>query len=214
MISQASLDGLSNISRLSSQAIINKYDKSGKIILFLDGVLSYNNKVNLVSRETSLEVLIKFAADCLAPFEFLPTPSGDIFDIGPGGGFPSIILLLSFTGLRGTLFERTEKKARFLNRIVKEFDINAKVIGGDFIENAKNCRRSSFDYGFMKYVKADRNILSTVESLLKPDGSFIYYSRYETGLIAVPKSMGIKSITYYLDDDPQVHTVSIFSSKK
>jgi 16S rRNA G527 N7-methylase RsmG len=214
MISQASSDGLSSISRLSSQAIINKYDKSGKIILFLNEILSYNNKVNLVSRETTREGLIKIAADCLAPFEFLPTPSGDIFDIGPGGGFPSIILLLSFTGLRGTLFERTEKKARFLNRIVKEFDINAEVIGGDFIENAKNCRKSSFDYGFMKYVKADKNILSTLESLLKPGGNFIYYSRYEIGLIAAPKSLEIKNITYYLDDDPQIHTVTIFSSTK
>jgi hypothetical protein len=66
----------------------------------------------------------------------------------------------------------------------------------------------------MKYVKADKNILSTIESLLKSGGNFIYYSRYETGLIAVPKSLEIKNIIYYLDDDPQVHTVTIFSSKK
>jgi 16S rRNA G527 N7-methylase RsmG len=214
MISDMSIDNWGQPLRLSSQAIINKYDKNSCLSLFLEDILGYNKKINLVSRETGHAGLIKIAADCLAPFEFLPPPTGKIFDIGPGAGFPSIVLLLSFSGLSGILFERTGKKADFLRQTVKKLNINAEVVPENFTESAKKYNRIGHDYGFMKYVKIDRDILSAALGLLGPNGKFIYYSRLEANMPGTMSQGIIKSFTYYLDDEPQIRTITIFSSIK
>ena len=214
MISDSSADNLPNHPHLSSQAIINKYDKDSCLLSFLEDILNYNKKVNLVSRETDHAGLIKIAADCLIPFEFLPPLKGKIFDIGPGAGFPSVVLFLSFSGLSGTLFERTGKKADFLRQIVRTLNIDAEIVNGNFTEASRKYGRESYDYGFMKYVKIDNDILSAALGLLKPEGKLIYYSRLEKQLPRVKNLSGIQSFAYYLDNESLIRTITIFSPKK
>jgi len=195
------------------EELLGRLDPNHKLEPYFQILLSANQKVNLVSRETSYEDLVRIAADCLVPFELLASPAGRIFDIGAGAGFPSLVLLLGFSGLEGVIFERTGKKALFLESMVRGYDLNAEIISGDFLTVSGDLPSESFDYGFMKYVHLDKKILSTALLLLKHSGCFIYYSRSDFLSAEMSEGIVVRALPYYLDDQKQVHTISIFSTE-
>jgi len=158
-----------------SEQILKKYSLLQKINVYLEFLLDYNKKINLVSRETNHQDLLRIAADCLIPFEFIPPPSGRLFDIGPGSGFPSLIIFAAFPEMKGTLIERTGKKTGYLSKAAEFLKINAEIINGNFAEVASKLDKASFDYGFMKLVRPDKQIFSQITSLLKTTGKFIAY---------------------------------------
>ncbi|SYZ71821.1 hypothetical protein TRIP_C10020 [Candidatus Zixiibacteriota bacterium] len=195
----------------NSEKIIEKYGSIGVVANFLEEIQATNARFNLVSRETTYPDLIQMAADSLIPFEFIEPPAGKIFDIGPGAGFPSLIILLSFPGVEGVLFERTLKKAGFLAGIMRKFGLKGKIIPEDFLEAIKKIPSSEFNYGFMKYVRPDQRLLQGAQSLLLPHGQFIYYSKFappsnnKTGLHKC------RTHEYYLDNSDRVRTICVFS---
>jgi 16S rRNA (guanine527-N7)-methyltransferase len=194
-----------------SQAIISKYGLEKNIETYLGQILDYNKKINLVSRETSSENLLKIAADSLIPFEFIPQPTGKIFDIGPGAGFPSIVIMLAFPDLKGLLIERTKKKTIFLQKIIERYALNAEVKDINFIEVEHDIDFSSFDFGFMKLVRIGKNILTHALRLLKPGGRFIYYSDIDNISFDVPDKIKVQRLDYHLDKSDR-RTITVFSS--
>lgn len=205
------IESSNNCPRFDSNAILAKYDKDSSISLYLDQVLFYNEKVNIVSRETSRDKLISLAADCLVPLEFGVNTKGLAFDVGTGGGFPSVPLLLVNSSMKSTLIERTGKKAGFLSKMIEEFSLNADVINRNFVEAARSMDPGLFDFGLMKYVKLDRKIFAAALSLLKPNGKFIHYSRFDKSEIPILGDVLVDQHCYYLDDTEQVRTLTIFT---
>jgi 16S rRNA (guanine527-N7)-methyltransferase len=190
--------------------IINKYLQYNKLCEYINSVFEYNQKINLVSRETNLLSLEKIVADCLIPFEFIEPPSGKILDIGSGAGLPAIPILLSFPELSATLFERTQKKARFLETTIKKFNLNAKVMANDFKSSVSYMPDKDFDFVFLRFIKLNNILLRGIFSLLKKGGSFIYYSQYGEKPFSLNGEMAIKSFQYYLDNRERIHTITIF----
>ena len=193
-----------------TREIIDKYD-SNKIRQYIDLILEYNQKVNIVSRETSVDDLLRIAADCLVPFEYIKPLSGKFFDIGPGGGFPSIILLLAFPSLSGTLIERTGKKAVFLNEVINRFGLDASVINRDFIEASGKLTPGSFDGAVMKLVRPEERIFRKIASLIGKNGRFIYYGSPKNIDFKLPARFSALSYDYYLDDTERLRSITIFS---
>jgi len=192
-----------------SRAIISKYGIEKKIDTYLEQILDFNRKINLVSRETSSENLMKIAADSLIPFEFIPKPTGKIFDIGPGAGFPSIVIMLAFPYLKGLLIERTGKKANFLQKTIDRYALNAEVKSINFIEIEHDID-FSFDFGFMKLVRIDNNILNRALRLLRPEGRFIYYSDINNISLDIHDKIKVQRLDYYLDKS-DLRTITVFS---
>ncbi|MCP4703045.1 MAG: hypothetical protein GY865_00420 [candidate division Zixibacteria bacterium] len=209
-----SIESVNNIPQFTSSDIFTKYDTDSKLSLFLDQVLSYNKKVNIVSRETSLEKLKSIAAECLAPIELGVDIKGKIFDIGSGGGFPALILMLARPGIEGVLIERTGKKAKFLEDIIKQFDLSGIVHNRDFSEIAPQLDKNSFDYGLMKYVRMEKKLLRPALQLLNPDGKYLYYSRMITDDKYGINHFRAIEACYYLDDTKQVRTINIITKLK
>lgn len=191
--------------------ILARYDPDSAIDLFLNDILEFNTRVNIVSRETNLPNLRKIAADCLIPYEFLPPPRGKFFDIGSGAGFPGIILLLAFRGIEGVLFERTKKKARFLESLRQKYSLQATIINADFAEKSSSLPPSSFDTGLMKYVRLEKSILFRALPLLRPNGRFIYYSALDSRL-ALSAGMAQPAVyQYHLDNREILRSFAAFS---
>lgn len=178
---------------------------------YLDNILQVNQNINIVSRETTRDGLIKIAADCLIPYEIMAAPTGKFFDIGAGAGFPSIVLLLVFDRLSGVLFERTRKKALFLESIVRKYDLRGTVMAEDFLAGVRSLREGSFNSGFMKYVKLEGQILKAALSLIAPGGHFIYYSNMNAGSPVIPSGISRRTYNYYLDDKEPLRSLTIFS---
>jgi len=194
-----------------SRDIVKKYSFDDRLAEFIEAILEYNEKVNIVSRETSRPDLLKIAADSLLPFEFGFRPAGRLFDIGSGGGFPAVVILLALPQLEGTLFERTGKKASFLKTIISRFGLNAGVINKDFGEAAPTLDKASFDFGTIKLVRPDHRIVLGAARLLRPGGSFVYYAARDNIKCAITGFSQIASFNYYLDDRKQLRSLTIFS---
>lgn len=104
---------------------------------FLEILLGANVGVNLVSRKEAIpEVLVRrHLLDALEALPLLPPAKGRrlrLLDVGSGGGFPAIPLLLARPDLEGVLVESVGKKARFLAEAVRALGLTARVVNARF----------------------------------------------------------------------------------
>lgn len=109
---------------------------------FLDFLLEYNRKVNLVSRHSTRESLQALVAETLLLKDLVSTPL--LVDAGSGGGLLGIPLALALPAKRVVLVETIGKKAAFLHEALRRLRLdNAEVWEGpvqDFMH-----RRGRFD---------------------------------------------------------------------
>jgi 16S rRNA (guanine527-N7)-methyltransferase len=84
--------------------------------------LERNAAMNLSSARDA-EAVAGHVRDSLSIAPFVSTP---LVDIGSGGGFPALPLVIA-TGCRATLIESTGKKARFLLETVRALDLPVDV---------------------------------------------------------------------------------------
>ena len=104
---------------------------------FLGLLLRANVGVNLVSRKEAVPELLvaRHLVDALEALPLVPPPEARrlrLLDIGSGGGFPAIPLLLARPDLDGVLVESVGKKARFLEEAVGALGLTARVVNARF----------------------------------------------------------------------------------
>ena len=115
---------------------------------YLGLLLRANEEMNLVSRKEAQpgSLVSRHLLDALGALPLLPEPSGRPFrllDVGSGGGFPAIPLLLARKDLEGSLVESTSKKARFLEGVVRELGLTARVVNARFPDPALELMRKA-----------------------------------------------------------------------
>jgi len=165
--------------------IIAKFDKEKLLPIYFNLLLKENEKINLVSRETatggfinsdgSPQNLKELAAESLLPLTKIEIiKDARYLDIGSGGGFPSIPIILTQSLINASLIERTQKKAAALRRMLLALKKRADIHPVSF-EDFKG-EKSSFDLITLRLVKLTKPILSRILSLLNHKGTFIYYS--------------------------------------
>ncbi len=96
---------------------------------YLDLLLDYNRKVNLVSRHSSRESLRALVSESLLLGGLVSAPL--LIDAGSGGGLLGIPLALALPAKRFVLVETIGKKAVFLNEALRRLRLeNASVWEG------------------------------------------------------------------------------------
>jgi 16S rRNA (guanine(527)-N(7))-methyltransferase RsmG len=104
-----------------------------KLAAYVDFLLAYNEKVNLVSKKSTRETINVLISESLMLTEHLSTPF--IIDAGSGGGLLGIPLALTFPEKKIVLTETVKKKAKFLNLAIEELAIkNTRVWAGSIQE--------------------------------------------------------------------------------
>ncbi len=84
----------------------------GTIEKYIDLLLVWNQKINLVSIKDKEDLINRHILDSLQLIKYI-NPEQVVFDIGSGAGFPG--LMLSFAGIKEVnLIEKIGKKASFL----------------------------------------------------------------------------------------------------
>ena len=121
---------------------------SDRLAAYLDLLLRANEEMNLVSgREAVPEALVsRHLLDALEALPLLPAPGGRrlrLLDVGSGGGFPAIPLLVVREDLDGLLVESTGKKARFLEAAVRTLGLTARVVNARFPDPALQLMRNA-----------------------------------------------------------------------
>ena len=104
---------------------------------FLAFLIERNTSMNLVSARAARPALLAgtHLADALAGLPFLPparpTPLR-LLDVGSGGGFPAVPLLLVRRDIEGTLVDSVGKKCAFLSEAGARFALTLGVVNARF----------------------------------------------------------------------------------
>lgn len=198
-----------------SVELLRRLDPANKLERYYELLLQENKRVNLVSRETAgssscrAEALVLLpdaesvgrtttgsalrflAAQSLLPLEKIDITEVDNYlDIGSGGGFPAIPILLTKRIKQATLVERTRKKAGALRRILLALDIKATIISQSFEETSLE---PAFDLITLRLVKLTPKLFNRIFFLLRPSGHFAYYAAPDFDLTGI----GADSATFY-----------------
>ena len=145
-----------------------------KFLLFEKLFKNWNNKVNLISRKDIDFLFERHICYSLAiTFFFQFKAKTKILDVGTGGGFPGIPLAIFFPEVHFALIDRTEKKIKVIDTIIKDLEIkNVNTIVGD-VKNLK----SKFDFVLGRAVTKMEKFVPLVKKniLIQEDESGIIY---------------------------------------
>jgi 16S rRNA G527 N7-methylase RsmG len=165
---------------LDIDATLARHDPDRFLDSYLDALVSENSKINLVSRETSMPDLKRLAAESLLPLAYMKGSIDSYMDIGSGGGFPSIPILIALRpSTRACLVERTLKKASALKGIIRSLELHALVFEATYEETDFEGR---FDLITLRLVSLTRPMLKQVYRDLKPGGYLVYYNHTDLAL--------------------------------
>ena len=146
-----------------------------KFAAFFALLSEYNRKINL-SRITGREECdVKHFYDSLAGEKFFPRGASCI-EIGSGGGFPSVPLLIWRPDLSFVLVESVGKKCSFLERAAAELGLNARVVNGRAEELAKDpAYREQYGVSCARAVARMNTLSEYCIPFVKVGGVFVAY---------------------------------------
>jgi 16S rRNA (guanine527-N7)-methyltransferase len=156
---------------------------AAKLEGFLDELLEWNPSLGLVSRRDSVAVVTNLIRKSLEMWEFIVQPGFvapqgpgglNVADIGPGGGFPGVVWKLALPSMRLTLIERKDRRALFLERVVRRLALDdVTVLNVDLHDLVQRSTHDAvFDLAVAIAVAPPERMGALVERLLKPGGYF------------------------------------------
>ena len=114
-------------------------EKIQKISKYIDLLLIYNKKYNLISKNTEKEVWNRHVLDSAQIIKYIDFKKDNILcDLGTGAGLPGVILAIANTNpnFHVKLFEKSPVKRAFLRDIrrITKFDIETNVYDYNLIK--------------------------------------------------------------------------------
>ncbi len=103
-----------------------------QVLTYLNELIAWNRKMNLVAKASSEQILRKHFIDSLTCSSLLPDQQSlRLLDIGTGGGFPGLVLKIIRPDIVTHLLEASEKKCVFLRHIVSILELDGvRVLSG------------------------------------------------------------------------------------
>ena len=112
--------------------------------------------------------------DCLPSLEFLP-PSGNVIDVGSGGGLPGIVWAVYRPDLNVTLLDSVNKKCIAVREIIDALEIpNVEVICARSEDYAKS-HRESFDIAGARALSSAGVTAELLSPLVKTGGRVLTF---------------------------------------
>ncbi len=156
---------------------LGEFEKfSDKFDKFKEILENFNQKYNLTSISDEKEVYIKHFFDSIKPQNYFPK-GAKVVEIGSGGGFPSVPLMIIRDDLSFTLIESTGKKCEYLKQVVDNLDLNcAEVLNIRAEDGGKDkALREKFDVATARAVARLNTLCEYCLPFVKVGGRFIAY---------------------------------------
>lgn len=97
-----------------------------KLQNYVNFLLEYNNKINLIGKSTIEDIWNRHIIDSLQVIKLIENKNIKLADLGSGAGLPGLVL--SICGIKEVhLFEKSPRKCEFLEK-AKEFSDNKIII--------------------------------------------------------------------------------------
>jgi 16S rRNA (guanine527-N7)-methyltransferase len=152
-----------------------------RLAAFLTILLEKNAVMNLVSaRSADPAVLVEtHLLDALDGLPLLPPPRESacrLLDIGSGGGFPAIPLLIVRQDLVGTLVESSAKKAAYLEEALDRLALTARSVNARFPDSFPMEKGSRYDVLTTRAVRAAGKLVRAARPALAPDARALLWT--------------------------------------
>ncbi len=137
---------------------------------FIDLLLEWNVKINLISRKDCANITEKHIRESLwFCHRMIIGKACDILDLGSGGGFPGIPMKIALPSVNMYLLESKRKKAYFLETAIKQLNLRDTKVICDRAENM-SFSDQRYDLIVCRAVAALDKLWLWSEPLLRPKG--------------------------------------------
>jgi len=111
-------------------------EKIAKLEIFVNEVLNYNKKYNLISKTSENDIWPRHVLDSAQLIKFIdPQKNHSLADLGTGAGFPGIVLSIFYSDIltfHVKLYEKSPVKNNFLKEIVRKIRLKADIYDNDY----------------------------------------------------------------------------------
>ncbi len=153
---------INDITKISNE----QFEKLQNYVNFL---LDYNNKINLIGKSTVEDIWNRHIVDCLQIVRLIGNKNIKIADLGSGAGLPGIPL--SIVGISNVeLFEKSPRKCEFLE-LTKKYSKNKIVVRN---ENLYEVKDNSFDLIVSRALASIDILLTFSQNLIKENSELIF----------------------------------------
>ncbi len=147
---------------------------------FLELLLEANATTNLISaRSAEPNALGEHLSGSLFGLPFLPAPRAAclrLLDVGSGGGFPAVPLLIVRRDLQGTLVESVRKKCDFLRAAAGRLALTVDVLNARFPASSEMAKRGPFDVLTTRAVGSAGKLVRAARPYLAPGARALLYT--------------------------------------
>lgn len=162
------INELLNLDIKLSEIQLNQLEK------YYELLVEYNKVMNLTGIIEKEEVYLKHFYDSLTIAKVIDLNKiQSLCDIGTGAGFPGLVLKIVFPNLNVTLIDSLNKRINFLNKVIKELDLNLIETIHYRIEEYGINNREKFDVVTARAVAPTNILLEYAIPLVKVGGYFI-----------------------------------------
>jgi 16S rRNA (guanine527-N7)-methyltransferase len=143
--------------------------------VYKNELLQWNAKTNLISENSSQEIITRHFLDSLTALQFIQKPNARIIDVGCGAGFPGLPLKIALPTLELYLLETNRKKVSFLKHIIRFLNLADTFVLHDRVENIikADSWKEKFDILISRAAFKLSELLLQGEYFLAPGGKLI-----------------------------------------
>lgn len=163
--------------------------------IYLRLLTEWNEKMNLTAIREPKAVAEKHFLDSLLLLKYVDFPRGaSLIDVGTGAGFPGVPLLILRPDLGLTLLDGLNKRLVFLDTLLKELSLEAKLVHARAEEAGREAEyRAKFDFAAARAVAQLPVLCEYCLPFLKPGGVFAAMKgpKIEAELQSARKAVGL-----------------------
>ncbi len=139
---------------------------------YLELLLEASRHQNLTALRTAEAVVDRLFLDALAGVSLLGDESGDVIDVGSGGGIPGLVLAIAFPHRRIVLLDANQKKVTFLREVASKLALDAVEVRNARAEDVARdpAAREQFGVATAKAVAHLRVLVEWLVPLVRSDG--------------------------------------------
>ena len=141
--------------------------------LFGELLVEKNKVLNLTAITDPEGIVIKHFADSLTALRMIDPKAGDrVIDVGTGGGFPGIPLLIARPEIELTMLDSTQKKLAFVTESVDALGLRANIVHARAEEAGRGTMRETYDFAVSRAVAAMNVLCEYCLPFVRVGGTF------------------------------------------
>jgi 16S rRNA (guanine(527)-N(7))-methyltransferase RsmG len=137
-------------------------------------------RTSLIARGDHGHLFTRHVLDSLNPLSLFESPPRTILDVGSGGGFPGIPLAIAWPRTSVTLLESRDRKAGFLEMVVRDLELRNVRVVCDRLERFSPPDAQRPEASFIRAVGGLGGLVGVLRRVSAEGGRWVYYLGADT----------------------------------